>query len=167
VNGEGHLPFSTRSVATSAEPISVERAPIADIVVSSTTSSAGAALMQLGLSKSAVTSAIPWLAILGEGEPDKGLDGIYVVHRQVYGQITVKVEFEDLDPNPEFVREVEQVLSQPHSDSDAQSQTFKRLLHRWGSLIATRVRFGCALISSTVFLVGDDLPGVWPSLSCI
>jgi hypothetical protein len=156
--GEGHLHFSNCSAATPAEPISVENAPVTDTIVSSTASSAEAALMRLGFSKAAATSALPWLSLLGEGGPEKSFPSIHVVARQIHAQITVNADIDDLNPHPSFVLEVQQVLSMP---ADVQLQALRKVLRRWGSLIATTITLGCAVVSSTVFLVPCHLPVVW------
>jgi hypothetical protein len=139
------------------EPISVDYTPITDIEVFSTASSAEAALMRLGFSKSTAASAIPWLSLLGEDEPGKSLPAIHVVSKRAYTRASVNIEIEDLEPHPSFVLEVEQALGNP---ADAQWSALSRVFRRWGSLIATRIKLGCALVATAVFSTPCHLPVV-------
>jgi hypothetical protein len=113
--------------------------------------------MRLGFSKSAATSAIPWLSLLGEDEPGKILPAIHVVSKRAYAQVSVNIEIEDLEPHPSFVLEVGQALGLPAGE---RWQGLSTVFRRWGSLIATRIKLGSALISTMVFPTPCYLPVV-------
>jgi hypothetical protein len=149
-----HLRFSNRYVATTLNPISVERTLVTDTVISSTTSEHEAALMRLGFCKPSAKRMVPWLSFMDELSIEQP-NTIRVVAKQVYTRVVVHTTLADLTPQPDFVRDVESVF---RAQASTQLQALRDVLGRWGPMIATQVELGCSLVSSTMFGIPCSIP---------
>jgi hypothetical protein len=150
------LRFSPRPVAVPLNPYSSELIMVTDTLVQATTYRPRAALMRLGYSFLPAHSAIRWISFmswLGIEHPNV----IRVACKQVHARVAIEMEIADLRPHPDFVLEVQSVFRVP---GDAQLDALRDVLKRWGSVIATRVELGCALMSTTVFALPCRIPAV-------
>jgi hypothetical protein len=160
VAGRAHtIPFSPRSAALPLGPISVEEVPVTDVAITSTASASEAALVRLGFAPSAAAHAVRSASLLSDDvSPNGDVPAIYVTCRKVYTRVLVRTELEDLSPSPQLVAEVENALALPEQAD--QIDALRTVLRRWGSVIATRVELGCALVCTSLHESSSHIPQV-------
>jgi hypothetical protein len=132
---------------------------VTDVSVTSTTSTSEAALMRLGFAHVAASHAARCASLLGEDVSTTRIaQAIHVTCRRVYARALVRTEIDDLSPNPQLVADIEKALSFP--DQSRQIGALRSVWRRWGSVIATRIEIGCALVSTSVFEKSSYIPTV-------
>jgi hypothetical protein len=160
VAGRAHtIPFSPRSAALPLGPISVEELPVTDVAITSTASASEAALVQLGFAPSAAAHAVRSASLLSDDvSPNGDVPAIYVTCRMVYTRVLVRTELEDLSPSPQLVADIENALALPEQAD--QTDALRTVLRRWGSVIATRVELGYALVCTSMHESCSRVPQV-------
>jgi hypothetical protein len=76
----------------------------------------------------------------------------------VYTRVLVRTELEDLSPSPQLVADIENALALPEQAD--QIDALRTVLRRWGSVIATRVELGYALVCTSMHESSSHIPQV-------
>jgi hypothetical protein len=156
------LTFSTQPVAmpitSLSESVHVDEVTTTDWDIASTASAAEDAYMHLGFTKLAAEAAAPWSAFLGEQARQAHVPAIRVTSNHTYTRVVVRIDMEELEPNPKFVQDVRNAMASP--SKEAKLANLRKALYRWGALIPTYVHIGCSLVSNSTFFTPGDIPSV-------
>jgi hypothetical protein len=115
--------------------------------------------MRLGFTRvAAVHAARSALLLDDDVSTAHDVQAIHVTCRMVYARVSVRTELDDLRPNPQLVIDIEKALSFP--EQDKQIDALRSVWRRWGSVMATRIQIGCALVSTSVFAKNSYIPTV-------
>ncbi|KDQ53876.1 hypothetical protein JAAARDRAFT_60977 [Jaapia argillacea MUCL 33604] len=113
-------------------------------------------LLTRGFVNAAATACLPYLMSLGLGWSRGWYDGTsvaasshFATARCVYRRVEVQVNKGILQPDPDFVKDINHALL--HSDSGeppSRAERLREVLREWGQIVPTDVVLGCSLTTS-------------------